>query len=358
MLRRLLRRAWIGLLIGLILILLPNNILRTWLPVAGSIPTPTVPATVDPLDISYEQGLEWAAIDPLAALPFLEDLAFSSHPEAESARTLTQAIRSARLVEDPAYLLTASGQALAAIGEWRLSRKALLQAVQVDPDYAEAWAYLGEAQQQNGEDGYPALQRALDLNPNSISALLFTGLYWQRQQEFSRAGLYYHMAALLDPENASIQVQWGQNSILAGDVIGAREHFEAATEISPDDLEIWAYVARYCVDSELFVEELGLPAALLVLREQPENPEAVVLAGRAYLSVGNKVAARAYLEQAVELDQEYMPAHYYLGLFLLANEEYTQAFVHLNKVIELAPGSGEAKLASELIVNIPIRDFQ
>ena len=344
------RRAWIGIVIGLILILLPNAFLRSWLPVAGQIPTPTLLPTVDPLELSYEQGLELAATDPLAALPLFEEIAFSSHPMAESARALAQAIQSGRLAKNPAYLLTVSGQALGAIGEWKLAQEALLNALQLEPEYAEAWAYLGEAQQQNGEDGYPALQRALDLDPKSLSALLFTALYWQRQQNYLRAELLFHRAALMEPENAPIKVQWGQNSMLAGDVSDAREHFEKAAELSPDDLEIWVYVARYCVDAELFVGELGLPAALRVVRDQPDNAEARVLVGRAYLAMGNKVAAKVYLEQAVNLHPEYMPAHYYFGLFLLADEENEQAFVHLNQVIELAPGSREAELAGELIV--------
>jgi tetratricopeptide (TPR) repeat protein len=346
----LLRRAWIGILLGLILILLPNAFLRTWLPIAGPIPTPSLAATANALDLSYQQALQLAAADPLASLPFLEEVAFSSHPNAESARSLAQAIQAARLADDPAYLLTTSGQALAAIGEWRLAQQAFLQAVQLDPEYAEAWAYLGEAQQQNDEDGLAALERAMDLNAESLSARLFMALYWQRQQEYSKADAHYRMASLLEPENASIQLQWGQNSLLAGDLVEAREHFDLATEITKDDIEVSIYVARYCIEAEVFVEELGLQAALTVLRSQPQNPEAMVLVGRAYLAVGNPVTAEVFLQQAAETHPGYAPGHYYYALFLLANNEASQAFLHLNKVIELAPGSPEAELASELIV--------
>jgi tetratricopeptide (TPR) repeat protein len=138
--------------------------------------------------------------------------------------------------------------------------------------------------------------------------------------------------------------------LLAGDVEEGREHFDRAAELTQDDLGIWIYVARYCIASELFIEELGLPAALRVLREQPGNAEAMVLVGRANLALDNEVTARVYLEQAVQLFPEFIPAHYYYALFLLASEEHAEAFIHLNKVIELAPGSAEAKLAGQLIV--------
>ena len=349
-LRFLMKRAWIGILVGLILILLPSTFLRPWLPVPGPLPTPTSQSTADALEADYQAGLELAAKDPLQALPLLQGMAFSDHPDAESARRLAEAIQAGRLANDPAYLLTVSGQALAGIGEWRLAQEALLGAVQLEPSYAEAWAYLGEAQQQNGEDGLPALQRALDLNTQSLPALLFTALYWQRQQEYPRAALLYSRAAMMDPGNSSIQVQWGENSLLAGDVNTAREHFETAAGLSPDDLVIWTYVAKYSIDAEIYVEELGLPASLLVLREQPENAQAIVLVGRAYLAIGNQVTAEVFLKRAAELFPDYMPAHYYYALFLLAKNEGSQAFVHLNKVIELAPGSEEANRAAELIV--------
>ena len=350
MLQFLIKRAWIGLLVGLILILLPNIILRPWLPVPGQLPTPTLPPTADVLEASYQEGLQLATTDPLQALPLLQEVAFSSRPEAESARTLVQAIQAGRLADDPAYLLTVTGQALAAISEWKLAQEALLHAVQLDPEFAEAWAYLGEAQQQNGENGYPALKRALDLNPQSLSALLLNALYWQRHQDYLRAALLYRRASMMEPENSSIQLQWGQNSLLAGNVNDAREHFELAADLSPSDLEVWTFVAQYCVQAEIYVEELGLPAALLVFREQPENAQVMVLVGRAYLATGNQTTAEVVLREAVKLHPEYVPAHYYYALFLLAKNEDSEAFVHLNKVIELAPGSQEAARAAELIV--------
>ena len=88
----------------------------------------------------------------------------------------------------------------------------------------------------------------------------------------------------------------------------------------------------------------------MVLRDQPENAEAMVLVGRAHLSLDNKVTARVYLEQAVKLFPDYAPAHYYFALFLLASQENEVAFTHLNKVIDLSPGSPEAELSSKLIV--------
>ena len=59
-----------------------------------------------------------------------------------------------------AYSLTAVAQAFARLAKWELSLAALQRAIELDPNYADAWAYLAEAQQQTGEDGKAALETA------------------------------------------------------------------------------------------------------------------------------------------------------------------------------------------------------
>ena len=348
--RVIIRRAGIGLLIGLALLLVPNSYWRRLAPVEGPLPTSTGQLGLYGRQVRYERGLALAASDPLAALPSLEDLMFSDFHAAESARTVVQAIQAARLADDPAYLYTASGQALASIGEWRLAREAFLQAVQLEPGYAEAWAYLGEAQAQNGEDGFPALKRALDLNPDSISVQLFNALYWQRHNDFEQANLHYYVATTLDPENPALYIQWGKSAMLAGEPVEARELFEQAAALTPEDPQVWRALAEYSVESELFVEELGIPAASKLVTTDPADAEGFVLLGRAYALLGRVDTSRVFLEKAVELEPSNPKGHFYLAIFLVAEGETARALFHLNQVIALAPGSLEAVQASELII--------
>lgn len=352
MTRFLIKRAWIGLLIAAALLLLPNALIGRLVPIAGGVPTPTLAPTPDPRDDAWAQALALAGSDPLAALPYLDEVAFSDHLNAEEARVLAQGISAGRVVDDEAYLFTATGQALGAIGEWALARDALLLAVQLDPEYAEAWAYLGEAQFQNGQDSFEALQHALELNPNSLAVQLFNALYWQRQEDFEQASLHFYVAAQLAPEDPSIQIQWGQNSILSGDPVGASEHFEAAAALTPEDPAVWKAMARYSIDTEVLVAELGFPAALQLVGENPADKEALVLLGRAHLLMGNDHSGVGFLERALELDAEYAPAHLHLGIYLIDQQRKEEALSHLNAVIAFAPGTAEAEWARELIVQM------
>ncbi len=351
MTRFLISHAWMGVLAGLLLLLVvPNALLRKLSPVQGAIPTLTPQPTADTLGQSFQHGLQLAATDPAEALPLLQQVMFSDHPDAEKARTLARGIQTGQLDDDPAYLYTATGRSLAAIGEWELARTALLQAVQLDPQYAEAWAYLGEAQYQTGEDSQASLEHALELNPDSMAAQLFNALYWQRKGDFDQATLHYYVAAQLDPENPSIYVQWGQEAMLAGDPINAKEHFENAAKLTPDDPQVWVLLAQFSVDSELYVEELGIPAAQKALQISGPTSQILVLLGRASASLGYPLSAEVFLNHALDMDADYVPAHLYLGLFLLGRERTSEALGHFNRVIALAPDSAEARWATDLIV--------
>lgn len=347
---KLLKQAGVALLVVLVLVLVPNALWRALVPNGVSIPATSIAPTADDMEPAFEQAFAKAASDPLAALPMLEDLMFLDHPRAEDARSVATAIQGARLEDNLPYLFTTSGQALADIGEWLLAKVALRRAVGLDPEFAEAWAYLGEAQFQTGEDSLPALNKALELNPDSVAVQLFNALYWQRRGDFEQADLHFFVASQLEPENTSIFIQWGKSAMLAGQPVEARAHFEQAALLSPDDPEVWRVLAEFSVESELFVEELGIPAANKLVTADPNDPEAMVLLGRAYVILGDPETGRVFLERAVELDANYAPGHYFLALFLLSEGETEAALQHLNKVIELAPGTAQAQHASELII--------
>ena len=153
--------------------------------------------TLNPADseLYYQVGLLYAATDPLLALPYLAQAAEIDPVFATQARELHDKIRTANLFDQPAYILLASGRQLANMGEWEYARQAFMRATDLDPQYADAWAFLGEAQQQisgqetgsYGEAGLSDLQHALQVDPNSILANFFMGLYWERQKDYSRA---------------------------------------------------------------------------------------------------------------------------------------------------------------------------
>jgi tetratricopeptide (TPR) repeat protein len=345
MLRHISRRLWLLIPLAVLVFALPTWWMREWLPRQGGLPTLAITPSPTPTDPTYEQALALAVEDPEAALPLLNEVAFSDSQHAETARAIWNAIQGARLADDPAYMLTTSGQALAAAGEWELARQALVKAVELNPQYAEAWAYLGEAMQQAGQDGLPALLNAQRLDANSLSVRLFLALYWQRLGDYKQAGLNLKMAALHNPAEPLIQLQLGENAVLAGDAPGGLDYFKKALELAPEDDTIWLAVASYCVESELYIEQIGLPSARHLLLSRPQDPDVLVLNARALALAGDDDSAEAFFIRALQVDAMSVAAHLYYAIFLLGNQQQ-EARSHLDTVLALSPIGEQADLAA------------
>ncbi len=353
--RRVSRKLWLLIPLAILVFALPTWWMRTWLPRQGGVPTPTATVAISPLEETYRQAIELAAREPLDALPLLSELTDS--PYASAALTIRQGIQGGRLSGDRAYLLTATGQSLAAVGEWAAARQAFLAAVEANPDYAEAWAYLGEALQKNGQDGLPALQQAEQLDPNSLSVRLFLALYWQRQGDFERAEQNLRVAALQHPTNPLVQIQLADNAVLKGDTAGALPFLQRALDLAPDDPAIWRAVAAYSVESALYIEEIGLPTLerLLASAGQPPQPgqaEYLVLNARALALLRRDAEAETYFTQALQADPDHISAHLYYGIFLLAAQRLDEARHHLNTVLALQPAGPQASLAAHWLEQI------
>jgi Tfp pilus assembly protein PilF len=301
-------------------------------------------------EADYLTLLRLASQEPAQALDGLDSYAFSPSIYAEDARGLAQSIRFAELQESEAYSLTAVAQAFARLAQWELSVSALLRATAADPNYAEAWAYLAEAQQQTGVDGQAALETALSLDPLSISANLFQALYLQRLGEYQQAQRFLDVARLLEPESPSIYLQLAQNSVLAGDVPGAREYYEQALALDPENLEMLKALAAYSVNNQIYIEEIGLPVSRRILLLAPQDPAALVLMGRAtFLSNGQDEQAKVLFERAISINPNFVEAHLHLGLYLIAGEEFQLARGHFEHIVLIAPDTEEAKLATQII---------
>jgi tetratricopeptide (TPR) repeat protein len=289
-------------------------------------------------------------VAPADAVPALRNLALTENEFTEPARLLMTSIQGALLEDDDAFTLTVSGQALGRLGEWELALSAFEAALALQPDYAEAWAYLGEARQQLGRDGgFEALQTARDLDPLSVSVNLFEALYWQRRGNYSRAAIPLMNAAALEPENPYLQIELGQNLVAAGDVPAAVPYFQAAIELSPENPEMWKALAAACIQGEIHLDSLALPAAHWARQLAPDDPEAETILGRVLFLLGHTTNARAHYRGAIRLEPGYAPAHLHLAIALIADRRVDEALGHLTAATELAPGSSEAILAQELL---------
>ena len=302
----------------------------------------------------YRAALRLATRNPDEAREQFEGIAASEGPFASQARELASAIRAAQLEENKAYTFTLLGQAFARVEAWEQSAQALEQAVAADPNYAEAWAYLGEARQQAGlEGGREALQEATSLNPASVSVNLFQALFWQRQGDFERANRHLHISRMIEPANPQLWIELGHNQVLAGNLLEAREYYQQAVELEPQNPALWKQFAHYSLSNHIFVEEVALPAAERALSLAATDPEALNLAAQAYwqLDYGRGLVLR-FLDAALSQNSNYAEAHLLSGIVHLELGQAQQAREHLERVVALEETGALAAQAQALITEL------
>jgi tetratricopeptide (TPR) repeat protein len=308
--------------------------------------------------IAFELGLFLSTQEPESALLYLEIAAKQDPKFNASARDLQSKINTAQLAEEPAYTLLEVGRSLAAMDEWKLASLAFRQATEIRADYAEAWAFLGEAQQHlssisgasnTDSIGLTDLETALQLNPRSVTANVLMGIYWQRQNQYDQALHYIRSASNLNRENPMLQAELGRVLARTGDLDGAQERYQRAIELAPQDPTYWRLLAEFSMQYQLEIRQIALPAARQSILLSPNDPQSLDVMAQPLIMLGDDLNAERYLRRALEEDRQYAPAHMHLGIVYMNQGDINRGQLQFALAKDIAPDSWTLEQAQRLI---------
>ncbi len=249
-----------------------------------------------------------------------------------ASHTLNSAVALASLEEAPAVRYVILGRGLGMVGEWQLAALAFGQAVSMDPESAEALAWLGEARQQLHLDGRLQLDQALRLNSRSVIVRALRAQYWSRQGKYPQALAEYLLAAGIEPKNPAWQAAIGQSYANLADINSALMAYQRAADLAPKDASYWRLLAVFCAENGIHVEDIGLPAALRAVALAPEEPQARDALGWSYLASGRYALAEQTLIQITNSDPFLYFARVHLALTYLAQGKTDLAYFELIRV--------------------------
>jgi tetratricopeptide (TPR) repeat protein len=351
----------------------------------GAIGTLHSLTSLSPADANwhYQLGLLLAVRNPELAATHLLQAAELDHKVSLPARKLADGIQSALWVNDPAYRLLSAGRGLASLEEWELAAEAFRQATLARPNYAEGWAFLGEALQHRkpdsstvansssqppcgckegsaaknksvNDESLAALQKALALDPASLSANTFMALYWQRKNNYVQSLSYLERADGLDPGNPAVQAELGNTQALLGDLAAALRNYQQAAKLATNDPTYIKQLVLFSIMYRYQLAEIGLPTAQSAITKFPKDPEFPDLTGQVLLLLEDFQGATSRLLQAIRLDTNYAPAYLHLGQLYLQQGNKPIAQVYLSQAVLLSPATPIADLANQLLqTNFP-----
>jgi tetratricopeptide (TPR) repeat protein len=296
----------------------------------------------------YRLGLLLTVLSPEQALPPLLEAGRLDPQYDPAVQTLRAALDLKDAPPDRSRQMVSIGRALGLVEEWELAVEAFRLGVDLDPLNAEAWAWLGEAQQQSGVDGRASLDRALSLDHTSANVRALRGLYWSRQGRYSQMLAEYLLAAEYEPGNPAWRASIGEAYRLRGDLAAAADAYRKAVELAPAESTYWRLLAVFCGETGVYLEETGLPAAQKAVELAPQDPQALDALGLNYYATGRFSNAEKTLTRAIELSSEYLPAQYHLALTHLAQAKRSEAYELLTHIRETDP-HGLGELADDLL---------
>ena len=279
-------------------------------------------------------GLLLSYRDPAEAIKALTPVSISRLAEAKAATRLIEVLEVAAASPSRAYGLVLTGQRLGEMGHWDLAEQALLEAIALEPDYAEAWAMLSESQQNQDRDGFPALQRAAQLSPASDYVRIAQVLYWRRQNQPDVALSYLRTLAEKYPQDGKWQVEIGAILAEGGDLIEAMRAYQRAIEIEPENASLWSALAVFSAANGFDPESYTLPAMTRALELDPDGLATVAAAGWIYLALDRLDEAEQFLQQALAIDAAYPPAVLHLGQVYLGKKQLNEAYPLISRAAQ------------------------
>lgn len=198
---------------------------------------------------------------------------------------------------------------------WTLARAELERAISLWPENAAAYAFLGYALLQLGQEGaaHAHLERSLALNPENGQAHHFLAMLYRRLGWPHAALEVLTQAYDLDPRDPAIAAEIAQAYVEAGAYAEAESWFEEAAHLAPTEPGYALLQASFHVDHVYHIREKGIPASGRAIALAPAEPRAYLLLGKALFLSGDWGRAETALQQALALDSDLASAHLYLA---------------------------------------------
>lgn len=230
------------------------------------------------------------------------------------------------------------------IGDMRRDQRVMRicgRAVEIDPNYAQAWALLAIAQSslrynydEPVDDGYAAANAALSIDPTIAEAYCPIARRLSEQGQIREAVEKIERALALDPESWEVRKEAGRLAMSERRIEAAIGQFERATQLLESDFHAWALLAT-CYQASGQADKVQSSARMMVseaqkaLVEDPSNGAALGIAAGGLAIGGEHERAREWIERAMLLDPDNDNMRYNFACILACYMEDREAALAL-----------------------------
>jgi Flp pilus assembly protein TadD len=183
-----------------------------------------------------------------------------------------------------------------------------------------------------------------------VAAAIEAGNALLAEQKYKEAVEQYEKAYPVLSNNLALKVALARAYYGAGALKKSIVLLNEAYEVDP------ANGANVMLLAQLLLEDGQLDRGREIIEKLPAgtltDPTALVNIGILLLNKKQPTAAYEYFTKAIAVDANRAESYYFRGLAAIQNNKMKEARADLNKVVELAPDSSEAKEAKELLKSL------
>ncbi|MGK2961820.1 MAG: protein kinase domain-containing protein [Gemmatimonadaceae bacterium] len=199
------------------------------------------------------------------------------------------------------------------------ARQMFRRAIEIDPDYALAYAGLADscsllymncdAREQNLVQGNAASKRALELGPDLAEAHLASGLVHSLSMRFTEAQREFDFAMKLDPKLFEAVYHYGRAKFAQGEYAEGAKLFERACQMRPEDFQAPNFLAQ-CYNGMGLVEEgrAERRKTLRLIHERlqlnPDDARACQLGAAVAANLGDREVATDLARRALSINPD------------------------------------------------------
>jgi len=240
------------------------------------------------------------------------------------------------------------------------------RAVEIDPEYARAWALLALSQTNKrlteadtGDTGWDAAERALALQPDLAEAHAAKGRILGDQGHYDEAMVEHAEALRLDPDSYEVNAPAARTLIgmrRDADAIACLEKAAAAleTDFWALGMAIQCYEAIGDTDGKKSAARRELARVEKVIVAEPDHGLAIGWGVSALVALGEADRAREWTERAMLLDPDNLNLLYNLGCNMVSLGDFDMAIDLLRPVLARAQRQNLTWFASDSTLD-PIR---
>ena len=182
------------------------------------------------------------------------------------------------------------------------------------------------------DEALDVLREGLALYPHSVELHVGVGYARLAREEYAWARRAFEESLVLDPEHEDAIAGLAETLLKFGQRDAALRAVRSLLELGyQDDIELMLQVSRALFREGIFDEARDFVE--VVLRQTPENAEAVALHGYIEHRLGLEDAAVATLRRALQIENEQGEARIYLANILYDRGDYEAALYHLDRTV-------------------------